>query len=1151
MSRQERKRQQVLARLMEDSAGQAFTTLLSDRAFRSASQRRTASMVSFLVEKLGVPTYLGPDERLALQASHLMYPAAAGWVAQGVKRRVRIESQQVLVPSDEAAFGSFLAERRAEGVRVNINYLGEQVLGQEQAERRVERYAELLSRPDVEAISVKVSSIESQVNLLAFGATLSRLCETLRPLYELALVHPYTRADGTTVPKLINLDMESYDDLQITLSLFRELLSEPRFRSLTAGIVLQAYLPESFALQRELTRWAQARVQQGGAPVRLRIVKGANLAMERARAASQGWQLPVYPQKALVDANYKRMIEYGCRPENACAVQLGVASHNVFDLALALTLRAHYGVEADVGLELLWGMAEPLRNAVKELCNDVLVYAPLVDTDKFATAMAYLVRRLDENTSKENFLRQSFGMEVNGEAFAEQQRRFRESYAARLSLPNEPPRQTRRPIRITGDRFANEPDTNFEDASKRKQLLDALSQHLLAKMPELPILVAGRRTGGGNWADGFDPSRPGVVPYRYELAHRSQLIAQMDAAQRAQGRFRRRSLSERSQLLMAVAQQLRRSRYDLCARMAIDGGKNLAEADREVSEAIDFAEYYRISFMQLSADETLAFAARGVTLVTPPWNFPLAIAAGGVFAALMAGNCVLLKPPLETLWVGRRLAEICWSAGVPEDVLQVCQCTDELASTLVVDPRIAQVVLTGSVQTARHFLSLRPALRLFAETGGKNAIIATAQCDRDQLIADVIDSAFGHSGQKCSAASLLICEAELYDDDSFLSNLADAASSLSVGSALQPQHRITPLILPPSGVLAQGLRELSEGSEWLLQPEQDRGNPRLVTPGIKIGVAPGSFDHQTEFFGPLLGVMRSEDLHEAIEFANGTPYGLTSGLHSLDEREHARWLRRIRAGNLYINRSITGAIVRRQPFGGVKASSVGPGAKAGGPNYVAQLAEARVGVSRVAPHPPNPGVARLLVQAKAYLDAEALKRLSQAACDYGQAYSKVFGQSVDPSEVEGERNLFYYEPVPHMVVRAEQQAQLPDILMACAAAMTVGANFLLSINSEQQRRHPCLRRLPALPVIVEESDHLRARLDELFRVRVVGLIDAELRVSAQQRGLHLEDSPVVPLGRIELLRYLWERSLSDRYHRYGNLAASMLRDGAQSGAPGP
>lgn len=1144
----EQRRNHLLAAMMADDGGQTLTTLLTDRIFRTQTPRKLASEVSYLLDALGVPTYLALHERWQLGLAAFVGRFMPKTVARGMERRIRAETSHLLLPSQGSLLARYLAERRAQGVRVNLNHLGEAVLGEAEAERRRKAYMGLLKRRDVEAISVKVSSIFSQVDPLAFEHSASTLAERLRELYRVALTSPFVRADGVPVPKLVNLDMEAYRDMELTLRVFRNVLDEMEFLPLSAGIVLQAYLPDAAEHQRTLTAWARDRIAHGGAPIRLRIVKGANLAMETADSSIRGWPVPIYSDKAAVDANFKRMMAFGCLPENACAVHLGLASHNVFDLALGLTLRAHHGVEAQVGLELLSGMAEPLLRAVREVCNDVLVYAPSVERNSMHTAIAYLVRRLDENTSPDNFLHHSFGMRVGDDAWNAQQRAFASAFAGQDEVSSQTRRTQNRAepqpgLEVSGP-FSNEPDTDFGLAHNRAWLQTHLRHAQAAPPSTIALQIGGDRSLGEHVAEGFDPSRPGIVPYRYALATPDDVERALACGTRAERTFGRTDLDHRRKMLAAVAQRLRDLRGELIAAMVLDAGKRPEQADIEISEAIDFAEFYGRSLGALELPD-VELRGRGLTVVTPPWNFPLAIPAGGVCAALAAGNPVILKPAPETVLVASILAEACWEAGVPPEVLQLCLCEDEIASALVRDARVAALILTGATATARLFQRLRPDLHLLAETGGKNAILVSALADRDQTVRDVVSSAFGHAGQKCSAASLLICEAEVYEDAGFREQLRDAAGSLPVGSAWQSQSVVTPLIHPPSGPLRRALDGLDEGESWLLAPQQDPDNPRLVSPGIRWGVQRGAFCHTTELFGPVLSVMRADDLYDGIELANATGYGLTSGLQSLDEREHARWLRRIRAGNVYINRGITGAIVRRQPFGGYGESSYGPGAKAGGPNYVLQLTQAKLRKRPQTAHPPVPAAATLLASAKPLLDPKAQKRLAQAACDFGAAMAQHFGLDHDPSQVIGERNVFRYVPRAPMLVRLCKTGcfgaeELESLLLICCAALSAGAGFALSLPQTRLDEHPRLSTLKPLQVIAEDDSEVIGRVGEFECIRAVGAPSGGLAEACLSAGVYLDGSQGLPVGRLELIKYQREQTVSISYHRHGSLAPARL-----------
>jgi RHH-type proline utilization regulon transcriptional repressor/proline dehydrogenase/delta 1-pyrroline-5-carboxylate dehydrogenase len=1144
----ERAQARKLAGMLADPAGKALVIALVDQAFRSARPARIADQLAYLLERHGVPRHVDWWERAALLLGGAMARYLPSLVVPPIVHRLRHETQGVILPAEEEDLRRYLAERRRAGIRLNLNQLGEAILGEAEAARRLEAYQALLARDDVEYISVKLSSISSQIDLVAFRSTLARVAERLRALYRAALRHAYRHPDGSLTPKFVNLDMEEYRDLPLTLAAFREVLGEPEFLPLRAGIVLQAYLPDSCREQRSLTAWARERCARGGAPIKLRIAKGANLAMERIEAALHGWPQAPYERKLEVDANFKRMLEYGTRPEHARAVHLGIATHNLFDVAHGLLLREARGVEDFVEFEMLEGMANHQARAVKARAGGLLLYAPVVKEEDFHSAIAYLVRRLDENTAPENFLRHVFDLEPGSAAFAAERERFLAAFRIQGRLSDAPRRTQDRgaEAEVAGPpppapaRFANEPETDWTLAANRAWI-EGIVREWERRPPE-SIPLAGRAGAGAALAEGRDPSRPGRIAYRYAQADRGDVERALRAAREAAPAWAARSPAERTELLDRCAAELARRRGDLIAAMILDGAKAVAEADAEVSEAIDFARYYGRAQAALRDETGYRADPLGVVLVTPPWNFPLSIPASGVFAALAAGNAVLLKPAPEAVLVGFELARAAWEAGVPRDLLHCLPCPDgEVGQSLVCDPRVDAVILTGSLETARRFLAWRPELALFAETSGKNAIIVTALADRDQAIRDLVRSAFGHGGQKCSAASLAICEAEVYDDPRFRRQLRDAAASLPVGSAWDLASRVTPLTRPPSPALRRALGSLDPGEEWLLEPRAAAENPELWSPGIKLGGRPGSFFHQTECFGPVLGMMRARDLDHAIELANATPFGLTSGIQTLDEREVARWLERIEAGNLYVNRPITGAIVRRQPFGGWKSSSVGPGAKAGGPNYAAQLARWRELERPAAAGEALPGPLAALLERclEAFSDAEARECLRASAESYARAWRAHFGLAHDPSAIPGEENLFRYRPCRRVVARGalEPRASALALAQVLLAACAAGVPLRVSI-APGAPAWKWLEELGGGACAVESEDALAQRLarpGEAERVRACAPVGAAVRAAAHRGGVSVIEAPVLANGRLELRWYLREQTVSWLRHRYGSL----------------
>ena len=659
-----------------------------------------------------------------------------------------------------------------------------------------------------------------------------------------------------------------------------------------------------------------------------------------------------------------------------------------------------------------------------------------------------------------------------------------------------------------------------------------------AHAPDAISLQIGEFEWRGEGGEKQDPSRPDRVAYRFALADRADVDAALTVAQAAWPAWAGRGAGARAEMLEACAVELGRRRGDLIGAMILDGAKTVTEADAEVSEAVDFARYYARSLRETASEiDDCRMEPLGVVVVTPPWNFPLSIPAGGVLAALAAGNAVILKPAPEAILVGSVLAECLRSAGVPGRVLQFLPCPDdEIGRGLITDARVGGVILTGSVETARLFLGWRPDLPLFAETSGKNAIIVTSLADRDQAIRDLVRSAFGHNGQKCSAASLAICEGEVYDDADFRRQLRDAAASLAVGSAWELGSRVTPLTQPPGAALRRALTVLDPGEEWLLEPRVAADNPQLWSPGIKLGVRPGSFFHRTECFGPVLGLMRADTLDHAIELANAQPFGLTSGIQTLDDREIERWVDRLEAGNLYVNRPITGAIVGRQPFGGWKASSVGPGAKAGGPNYVLQLARWRQVTLPAVPRDALPAaMADLLARCLAEVrDEEARALLTASAASYARAWQQHFGREHDPSAIRGERNVFRYRPCRRVIVRGATGATLGQVVLAACAA---GTSLTVSLVPEA-RPWAWLADASGVDCAVEAEAGFVERLahpGDAERVRAWEPISTAARAAANGTGITVIDAPVLANGRLELRWYLREQAVSRTLHRYGNV----------------
>ncbi len=1176
MTGAEKRIQTELSRMMRDPIGKVFTTHMTDQCFRSHSPSRVADQLVHLLNQLGIPKYLGYTKRFSLGVFELLGRTFSWLFVPLATFMLRHATARVILPGEKEALKKHMAKRRQEGVRLNINHLGEAILGEAEAKRRLDVYLKDLSADDIEYVSVKTSTIYSQIHLLGWDKTLEALSTRLRELYSTAKRYTFTKADGTKVPKFVNLDMEEYRDLELTKELFMKVLNEPEFLHHSAGIVLQAYLPNSHDIQKELTQWAMERVKKGGAPIKIRIVKGANLAMEQFEASLRDWHQAPYRKKSDVDANYKKMVTYGCEKSHAHAVHLGVASHNLFDIAYAMLLRAENSVEKEISFEMLEGMADHIRRVVQKLAKDILLYCPVATKEDFQSAIAYLIRRLDENTGPDNFLRVTFGLRPGAPEWEEQVLLFANA-CREMNTVYTTPRRTQDknnpPIHLSiSEPFENEPDTDFSLRCNREWAGKIISQWKQLNIGKIPLVISGQEMQTESEGTGADPANPEQVLYRYSMAAWEHIDKALTCAKQHEEKWGETLPEKRCELLSRAAQKMREKRGDLIGAMMADGGKAVLEADPEVSEAIDFAEYYLRSMKKMHACKDIEWSPKGTILVAPPWNFPISIPAGGILAALVTGNCVLFKPAPEAVLSGWELVKALWEAGIPKEVLQFINCPDDpVGSKLIADARLNCIILTGATSTATLFMRLRPGLDLCAETGGKNAIIVTALADRDLAIKDTVTSAFGHNGQKCSACSLLVLEAEIYDDLHFRKQLKDAVESLKIGACWDCSCKITPLIREPHDTLLRGFLNLENGEEWLVQPKRDPKNLNLWSPGIKIGVKEGSFMHQTELFGPVLAVMRARNLEHAINIVNATPYGLTSGLQSLDEREQKVWMEKIEAGNCYINRGITGAIVRRQPFGGTKASSFGNAAKAGGPSYIMQFARPQEVSLPQEKQPISEDVNKLsLILQKYNLSAEELGIWFASTANYAY-WSRHYAEDHDPSKIIGQDNILRYRPHNKICFRVQEQDSVLGILrvlaaaMSCsaplhvswskdnvhikvrdfAAAMSCGAPLHVTWSKDNVRikvRDHLIHLSSLFHISEENDDHFNERVKQgqFRRVRMISQPSNPLIFAASQSATFLDHAPVLSNGRFELLHYLREICFSIDYHRYGNLG---MREG--------
>jgi len=831
---------------------------------------------------------------------------------------------------------------RKEGMTFTIDLLGEAVITETEAQDYLQRYLDLIEQltqkaqtwkrvekidlaegeelPQVQ-VTVKLTAFYSQFDPLDPEGSKAQVCDRIRVLL----------GKAQELGVAVHFDMEQYRYKNLTLEILKELLTEEEFRSRTElGITLQAYLRDSYQDLQDIIEWAKER----GNPITVRLVKGAYWDQETIKSRQNHWQQPVYNEKAATDFNYEQMTRLLL--ENHEYLYAAIGSHNVRSQALACAIAETLNIPSRrFEMQVLYGMGDKLAQALVKRGHRVRVYSPY---GKLLPGMAYLIRRLLENTANSSFLRQN----------------QEEKPIEELIAP--PVVENKGDSPIVPTMFQNASDTDYADTKKRLKAEQALEQIRNSLGETYLPLINGQYVETAHYIDSLNPSRESEVVGKVGQISVEQAEKAMIAAKEAFSGWKNTPATVRANILRQAADLMEQRRHELNAWICLEVGKIIPQADGEVSEAIDFCRYYADEMERLASGYNYDLAGennryfyqpKGIAVVISPWNFPFAIATGMTVAALVTGNCTLLKPAATSSVIAAKLTEILIEAGIPKGVLQfVPGKGSEVGNYLVEHQDTYVIAFTGSREVGCRIYAeaakLRPGQkhlkRVIAEMGGKNAIIVDESADLDQAVTGVVQSAFGYSGQKCSACSRVIVAAPIYD--AFLERLTEATKSLNVGAADNPSTQVGPVIdAKARDRILEYIYTGKQESQLALEMSIPEGG-YYIPPTIFSGVAADATIAQEEIFGPVLAVIKSENFEQALEIANGTDYALTGGLYSRTPDRIDKAYREFEVGNLYVNRNITGAIVARQPFGGFKLSGVG--SKAGGSDYLLQFLDPRV-----------------------------------------------------------------------------------------------------------------------------------------------------------------------------------------------------------------
>lgn len=838
-----------------------------------------------------------------------------------------------------------LKKARKNKMCFTVDILGEATLSEKEAQEYSNKYFELISWLAKDAanwdevplidrdadgsipkvnVSVKLTALYSQLNDKAWEQTKATLKERLRPVFRLAMQKNV----------FLNLDMEQYSVKHLTLEVFKELLLEPEFRSYKFfGCVIQAYLRDSHADIKDLVRFAQER----GTPFTVRLVKGAYWDYETIEAEQRRWPIPVYTVKAESDANYEDCAETLLK--NYQWIRGAFASHNVRSLSFCMVMAEKLGVPKEgFEIQMLYGMADPIKKSLVDMGYRVREYAPV---GELIPGMAYLVRRLLENSSNESWLRAKFAENSSTEKLLKDPKQGLTPTTGQLSVK---------------DRFYNEALLDFAMPENRKAMLSSLAEARRLFGKTYSLHINGKEISTDRTLSRVNPSNPSEVVGKVAVASQKEADLALDAAKAAFKTWKKVPHEKRADLLDKVADLMVRDRFNLMATQILETGKPWAEADGDVGEAIDFLRYYARDMRTLGKplkvgntpgeSSVYEYLPRGVSLVIAPWNFPLAIITGMVAASIVTGNTVIMKPAEQSSVVARGLMDLLIEAGLPAGVVNFLPgYGEEVGDYLVKHKDISIIAFTGSKPVGLHIFReaslVRPGQqhlkKVITELGGKNAVIIDTDADLDEAVDGVLYSAFGFAGQKCSAASRVIILDEVYDK--FTDRLVEAAKSIKVFEAENPEAYLGPVVDEEAHTRILQTIDKAKTQHKLLFQGATPPNGYFVGPTIFSEVDPKSSLAQEEIFGPVVALIRAKNLEQALEIANGTEYALTGGLFSRSPANIAKVREEFEVGNLYINRGITGAMVDRHPFGGFKMSGIG--SKTGGPDYLKQFTEPR------------------------------------------------------------------------------------------------------------------------------------------------------------------------------------------------------------------
>ena len=1221
--------EQRIASILNDENGLAFLRGLLDGVIWSESVYAAAAGVQRLapIAPELLPWYLRSITSISTVGGAVASNGSlATMLATPFVPLVRRMARELLAPYLITGQGSGQSDRQGDRMtaalaelhtagytRLGATIAGDPVLGG--ASARLGRFGELIQRDGIDHISFSLAEVSGTTNLWAFDDEVARISELLLPTFLLAAEH------GTT----LMLDIDAYHDFDLTIAVFARMLEEEQLAQLHAGITLPAYLPDSFPALQELIAWARGRVAGGAAPITVRLTKGGRLAAEQTDAKLRGLTAATYDTKLATDANFLRCLEYALRPKHTAATRVAVATHNVFDIAFAWQLAGDRELRAHLEFEAQLGVATALIRVVQREIEPLRLRVRIAEAGQLAAAASEVLQQIEQLAVSDNFLSAAAALPGDAALFARERERFLTSVQRSLD-PGLLAGPKRSQPRAEPDQPDQASDSDADDDAGLTQQVLGIADHnqtqpqeprgqavLFGGQPFVDTAVFTTRESDPSavgapgfknaadtdptlasnraWADQvrarIPDSEAGMLTQRSaqvsDVARLDEIVRRVCDSASAWGRM---PAAERARQLRPVAGRLQAARAELIEAAMADAGLLFADADAQVSEVVDDAGYYAATADELDRVHGAVFQPARVTVVTASAGQPFAGVIGDVLAGLAAGSGVILAAPnLRTLAVA---AEAIWAAGVSRDLFDLTDPDSvQLRQDLISHADVDQVIHRGDYETAAEIRSWRPELPMLGDGGGVNIAIVTASADLDAAARQIADSAFSRVGAQAISTVILVGAAAR--SERFTRQLRDIAASLV---AVAPTDSTAQVAVLPTPVLPTSpgkrerwaLTELAEGEQWLLQPsEQQVDQPwqgRVWSPGIRTGVQPGGRMHTERFPMPVLGLIQTSSLSQAIEWSN-TETVRTAALYSRDPNELELWLDRVEAGTLVVGGASMNRRAQRYPSGGGRHALIGPNAKAGGPNYLVGFGrwQSAVGQASATLHLRglDSRITDLIEAAQPTLDYSAFEWLRRAALSDAVAWDREFKRVRDVSHLGVERNLFRYRPTEVEIRTATDAAghellrvvvagvragsaitvSVPDPLDARVAAVLTDLGVLMLIESESdwldrvgQNRTTAVVQ-PAVDAAVLAVGYSEVGADEnpfdtpaVARPRRLRLVGTPAQVAHLRASLAavtdgdpevaVYDNEVTTAGRIELLPFLREQSITISSHRRGH-----------------